>query len=133
MKISVKQYAAGLLEALEGKKKDEVKDVLANFIKVLVAHKALSKADKIVAEFAKQMDKSQGLLSAEVTTAFELNKEGVKELEDYIKEFTKVEQVELAEVVDKGLLGGFVLKFEDQILDGSLKKQINDLKLKIKN
>lgn len=132
MKVSPKQYATSLYEAVKDKKAGEVKGALANFVKLLVANNDLGKADKIIAEFVFIWNREHGLVQAEVISARQVDKESAKAIERYVKELSGARQVELSKTVDEKLLAGFVLKFNDLVLDGSLKTKISELKEEMK-
>lgn len=132
MRISIKQYAASLFEAIKDKKPEQAKLALANFLKLLIANNDLAKADKIIAEFTQVWNRENGLVAAEVTSARELDKDSSKAVKDYIKDLTGAREVELARQVDEKLLAGFVLKFGDVVMDGSLKTKIGELREEMK-
>ncbi|MFH0972492.1 MAG: F0F1 ATP synthase subunit delta, partial [Patescibacteria group bacterium] len=48
----------------------------------------------------------------------------IKLLSCYIIKLSQVSDVFISESIDKNLLGGFVIKYGDKILDASLRKQL---------
>lgn len=131
MKISAKQYALGLYEAIQGKKEGEVKDAIKTFVGILAKHNDFKKAKDIVCELDKIFKKEEGLLEAEIITANPINKEMVKTLKDYISEMSGAKKVEAKESVDPKILGGVIIRFEDKIVDASLKSRLEELKRNI--
>ena len=125
MKISAKQYARSLYEAVAGKKAG---DEVANFLKLLVRNNDLKLADKIIAEFTRLWNEHEGLITAEVVSARELDRESDSAIKNFLKEERSAKLVELKKSVDGKLLAGFILKFGDQVIDGSLRKKIARLK-----
>jgi len=125
MKISAKQYALSLYESVAGKKAGEAVD---NFLKLLVRNNDLKLADKIIAEFIRLWNEHEGLITAEVVSARVLDKESDRAIKNFLKEEKAAKAVELKKSVDQKLLAGFILKFGDQVIDGSLKKKIAQLK-----
>jgi len=67
---------------------------------------------------------------AKVTTVFPLDEDLRNEFKRLIKSFTGKRQIELEEVTNKDLVGGFVLNLGDRQMDESLKGKLNELKLK---
>lgn len=132
MRISTKQYAASLYGAVKDKNPGETKNVLANFLKILVKNNDLDRADKIIAEFVKAWNREYGLVAAEVVSARELDKDSSRAVKDYVKDLTGAREVELVKQVDGKLLAGFVLKFDDVVMDGSLKTKIGELRGEMK-
>ena len=128
MKISNKQYAISLFETVKELKNEKSKDVIANFINVLIKNNDLSKSNNIILEFNKVWNESHGLVEAEIISADKLDKANIKLLEEYIKKITSAKEVKIDNIIKKEILGGFILRVNDQVMDGSLKTKIKELK-----
>jgi len=128
MKPTAKQYAESLYQAVRGKKDSEVRNVIKNFVKVLISNNDISQADKIIKQFEKIWDINEGVVEAEVVSAKELDNKIVKLLNGYIAELAGAKKVLLKQRVDKDILGGTVIKYGDRVLDGSLKTRLLNLK-----
>jgi len=131
MKISAKQYARGLYEAVQEKKDGEVKGVLKKFIEVLVKNNDFKKAKDVIRNLDKIFREEEGILEAEIVVASPLKKEMVKIVKDYVTDMSGAKKVEVAERVDKSILGGVIIKYEDKIVDGSLKSKLSRLKMNL--
>ena len=131
MKITSKQYATSLYETILDKKEGELKGVIENFVKIIIANNDLSKADSVISEFSKLWNKEKGVIEAEVLSAVKLDKETVDILSDYISNITKSKNVSIETETDKKLIGGVIIKYGDKILDGSLKTRLKDFKNKL--
>lgn len=84
----------------------------------------------IAREFHHQYNVKKGIEVASVTTAVTLD-EGLKsELIDLVKKISGKEKVELKEIVDKDIIGGYVLKVGDRQIDDSIKSKLKALELK---
>lgn len=86
----------------------------------------------ICRQFLWQYNIYKGIETAEVTTTFPLNEDLRREFISIVKNMTGKE-IRLEEKVDKEILGGFVLKFNDRRLDDSLAGKLKELKLRFKN
>lgn len=128
MKITNKQYAQSLFEATRKLGEKELSLELDNFVRILAAHGDIGRAEAILSEFEKVWQKEHGITEAKVVSADRLEAKTLSELKDYITSETGSAEVQLEHVVDKDLLAGFVLRFNDQILDGSAKNMIKNLK-----
>ncbi len=128
MKITAKQYALSLYEAVDGKSSAQAKVMIAKLVELLAEKNLLAKADKIAGEFVKIWNEKHGIVEAEVVSAKELNKETIKLLKEYILKLSGAKEVLVSEKGDKGILGGVIIKYGDKILDGSLKTTLSDLK-----
>ena len=128
MKITPKQYAESLYQIVADKKDSEVKIAVENFVKVLISNNDIFKVDKITEKFVKVWNREQGIVEAEVVSAKELDKKIVKLLNDYIVKLSGARKVVAKQKVDKNILGGVVIKYEDKILDGSLRMRLGELR-----
>ena len=74
----------------------------------------------------------KSILSGTVTTSFPIN----DELRDQFKGIVSKaygKEIELAEKVDKEIIGGFILKVGDRQIDESIKSKLQRLKNKFKD
>ena len=68
------------------------------------------------------------MVEAEVISANVLDEETAEELKKYIADASGKKKVEINNKIDKKILGGAVIKYEDKIIDGSLKTRISELR-----
>ena len=128
MKITPRQYAESLYQVVQNKKDSEVKDVIKNFVKVLIGNNDIAQVDKIIKRFVKIWDMEQGIVEAEVVSAKELDKKIVLLLHCFIAELSGAKDVVIRQQVDKNILGGVIIKYEDRVLDGSLRMRLGELR-----
>ncbi|MDP2708590.1 MAG: ATP synthase F1 subunit delta [bacterium] len=128
MKITAKQFALSLYEIAAGRPAGQVKVAIKKFIGLLAEKNMLAQADKIIAEFIKIWNENHGIVEADVASAKSLDKDTLKLLKKYIAELSGAKEVTVSESVDKNILGGVVIKYEDKVLDGSLKTSLEELK-----
>ncbi len=128
MKISDRQYAESLLLAVAHQSESETKTSLDNFAQIMVENRDLNRLDAILAIFSKLWDKSQGELAVEFTGARAISAGVRDELEKYLQAKTGAKKIVLTEKIDTDILGGFILRYEDQMLNASLKQNLVDLK-----
>jgi len=125
MKFTAKQYAQALLEAIEATKEHD--QILDNFVKVLAENNDLRMFEEIAEEFHKQDLNRKGIKQVEVTSAAPINKENEHEI---IKELNKIVKgdLEIKKKVDENLIGGVIIQAEDQMIDASIKSNLEQLK-----
>ena len=133
MKISARQYALGLVEALRDVKDDEIKNKIDNFIKILVTNNDIKKADGIIKVFSKLWNEDRGTVEAEVISASKLEEADLEELKKYITKEEGAKEAVIKESIDKSILGGVKIRYNDTVLDASLKNQIERLQQKLKS
>lgn len=127
MKYSPHQYAIALYETLDALSPSQVKKIYRNFISLLVRNNALSLSEKIEKELEEYIREQNNQVLVKVTTTHSLSSEEVKHLKKALKEYTKKEIV-LESQTDQSILGGAVLKIKDLVIDGSIRKRLENLK-----
>jgi len=133
MKITPKQYAQALHESIKDKDKSQVEKIIKNFVGVLIENNGINKKDKIIEEFNKLWNKENNIVEVLVVSAKKISEEINSLLNNYIAKLTASKNVILNNKIDKDILSGVVLKYEDKILDGSFKNQLNGLKKQMKS
>ncbi len=108
--------------------KTDVKKI--NFLKLMIEKNRLFLIDSIIERFNKLIDKKNGVKRAKIITAFELSENQLNQINDKLSIVTKSKVVS-DNVIDKTILGGFIAKFDDQMLDMSTKGKLSELKDKI--
>lgn len=133
MANKTKQYSQLLFELTAGKKQAEAKKIIGEFVKFLVDKNLLHLQAGILGDFEEIWNKENDVLSAEVVSAYPLDKKMVEEIKSYLLQKVKFtpSEIVLKQVVDKKLLGGFIIRFEDKVFDASLKSRVSNLKEKI--
>lgn len=128
MKISAKQYAVSLYEAVQGKDRKDGEVIVRNFFDMLVRDNRTGEMKAIIEQFKKVWNKEKGIVEAEITSAKELDEEILELLNGYIAGLTGAKEVVVSERIDEKILGGAILRFGDTIVDGSLKTILAELK-----
>lgn len=128
MKLTPKQYAEGLFESINGKNEKEAQVVLDKFVSLLIVNNQTSQLRKIVDSFDLIWKQRNGIIEAEIKVAKKLGNDSREILQKYVLEISKAKNVEMTEVIDESLLGGFIVKYDGSIVDNSLKTRIQDLK-----
>ena len=101
-----------------------------NFLKLMIEKNRLFLIDRIYSRYKKLIDLNNGVKRAEIITAFELTETQLNQINDKLSNMTKTKVIG-NNVIDKTILGGFIAKFDDQMLDMSTKGKLSELKDKI--
>lgn len=131
MKISARQYAQGLYDSVLDKSEPEIKVALKNFTAVLAKNQDFNKVKEIIERFDEIWETAHGEVRAELISARELGGTARETVVNYLKEKTGAKKISMTEEIDHKLLGGFVLKYNSKVLDGSLKTSLAELKTEI--
>lgn len=118
-----------LLEAHFGGQADEQTGAAAlrNFVLLLGMNKRLDVFSEIAEEFARLRQASEKRHQVFVTTAFPL--EGAQREQIETRLSNKLGgQVEIHEQTDDSLVGGAIIRYGDQVIDGSLRGRLSKLR-----
>lgn len=122
-RLLTRQYGKILFESTKGLKGAELDGVIKNFLKFLQSKQMLSKAEPIMNEYEKYAKEAEGIQMIEIVSARELSVSAVKEISKHFGE-----KVEATVKIDPTVLGGIIVKTENEIFDGSVRGQLEKLK-----
>ncbi|MCE7996535.1 MAG: ATP synthase F1 subunit delta [Roseivirga sp.] len=107
----------------------KVNDLTLAIFEILTRKQREAYLPGIATEFHHQYNVRKGVEEATVTTTFKLDAKLRKEFEGIVTQISG-KKVELTELVNEDLLGGFVLKIGDRQIDDSISSRLSALKLK---
>ena len=107
-------------------KTDSENKTLRNFLNGVVEADRVSLIPEILSEFFEIADKNNGRVTATVTAALPLDEEAVSEVSQKLESiFSK--KVTVKTLTNKQLLGGFIAKVGNNVIDLSLKTKLEEL------
>lgn len=131
-KQQVKILATAVIRALQEKNKKEAIVIVENFLLYLKQHHYLYLLKDILAALKDLDNEAHNILAVEISSAHPLHKETISAIDKYLqKQLNK--ELSIEETIDESLLGGMKIKYQDQVLDLSIKKQINNLNKSLVN
>ena len=101
--------------------------LFVNFLKVLVTRGQVELFEDIKEEFLDQNKLLLGKVSASVTSSVKLTDNQKKLLKEKICEIFNVTDVDINEHNDESIIGGFIIKVGDTIIDSSTQNKLNGL------
>ncbi len=120
--------AAGIYSAILGGKLDAEAE---NFVRVLAENGRLGLLREIHAQFEALKNEREGVIEAEVQSAFELTDAQVADLVQRLEKKTGL-KVRTRVQVDKELIGGVKVLLGDKVIDGSARAQLAALETALK-
>ncbi|MFH0951503.1 MAG: ATP synthase F1 subunit delta [bacterium] len=133
MKHSARQYALALYEATADKKKTAIPDLIKNFFNLVIKNNDLAKMNDIVEAFTNIWQEANGRLSAQLITKQPVTAEVLKNITAYVKTQTNCQDIDWQQSTDPAILGGLLIKYRDQVIDGTIKSNLLRLKDKLVN
>ncbi|WP_456342999.1 ATP synthase F1 subunit delta [Thermovibrio sp.] len=122
--VPVERKRALLEEILS---KVEISPELKKVLLLMVQRNRLGLLREFKEEFESFVNARLGIVKAEITSATELDEETLNKIAKKIEElFGK--KAEITVKLDPSIIGGFIVKVADKVLDASIKTQLENLK-----
>jgi F-type H+-transporting ATPase subunit delta len=124
MKFTVKQYAQSLYEVITDSNPKDHDRVIENFISILKTNGDLAAYEQIVNEVDSLFQTENQTSKIEVTAN---SKESITP--GLLKELNKLAKTkaEVTTKIDDSIIGGVIIRVNDQLIDASMKTQLNNL------
>jgi len=105
----------------------EVNPLTLNLVLLLVSRGKLDIIDEIADEYQRLWNSHRGIELAEVTTAVPLAREDEQKLARHLGRIVG-KKVEIKADINPGVIGGFIARIGDRLLDGSTRSKLAALK-----
>ena len=115
----------GVLEELI--RRTRPRPTTANFLRVLLQNGRLAESSEVSTQFAQELDRRSGVVTAQVTTARPVPEQAQEALRARLGELTG-SKVRLQFAVDEELIGGVVTRIGSTVYDGSVRGQLEQLR-----
>jgi len=112
--------------------KGKVSELTAAFNNLLVKKGRESDLPEIAFAFVDQYNEIKGIHRVKLTTAVEVSAELKKSIELKVQKEKGLGTVELETATDERLIGGFVLEFNNNLVDASILRELKDIKKQFK-
>lgn len=106
--------------------KDKVSWEIVNFLYVLIDKRRERHILDIIQEYKVMFNKHEEIVKVVAVTAIPMEERYKAKLKVVLSN-KLMKKVELENMVDPGILGGVILKFENKLVDGSVKGKLEDL------
>ena len=114
-------------ELLENSISTQVGPLAANLMFVLASQSNVSILPKILDEYQGMQDSYRNIERATVTSAVPLDENQTKDITSYLSAIFQ-KDVSVSNRIDPDILGGFVARVGDRVLDGSSATKLHDMK-----
>jgi len=120
----------GIINAIA---KDHVSVMTIAFTNLLVRKGREKALPEIADAFVEQYNAIKGIHEVTLTTAVAIGEDVKKSIEAKIKAEADFTTVELHTKTDESIIGGFVLEFNNNLLDASIARELKDIKKQFLN
>jgi F-type H+-transporting ATPase subunit delta len=108
-----------------------VEKITLSLIDLVVKNGRESHIPAIARVFISETMKHKGVTKSVLTTAVKIDVKIRKQITDLISEVFKT-KVELEEKIDTGIIGGFILRVDDNYIDASIKNKLRKIRKELK-
>ncbi|UCH50399.1 MAG: ATP synthase F1 subunit delta [Chloroflexota bacterium] len=105
----------------------KINPMALNLAYLLISKGKLKDAGQIADEYERLLNDHQGIKTAEVTTAIALDNTEREKLSRHFEELTG-KKVRINAQVNPDILGGFIARIDDSLIDGSIRNKLETLK-----
>ncbi|MFT4203981.1 MAG: ATP synthase F1 subunit delta [Chitinophagaceae bacterium] len=109
--------------------KDKVSAQTWAFLTLVIQKNRAQYLDQIAQAFIEQYEAANGIHEVHLTTAVALDDNTQKMIVDKLKAAAQFDNVKVNNKVDPDIIGGFILEFDNKLIDASVSRRLNDLKL----
>lgn len=122
---------SGKLQVFKAVLEGRVGELTVSFVELVIKKQRESFLLPIARYFLRDIRRYKGITETSITTAVKLRKETVDEVKQFIFNQFKTD-VELKQKVDKDLIGGFILRIDDNYIDASIKSKLKRVEKELK-
>lgn len=115
-------------QVLDAITKDKISVLTASFNKLMVSKGREDTLPEIVEAFIDLYNGIKGIHKVKLTTAYPVSEELKQSIVDKFTATTPLQHIQLEAVVREELVGGFVLEFNNNMVDASILRDLKDLK-----
>jgi F-type H+-transporting ATPase subunit delta len=110
---------------------NEIQKITLSLLDMVVKNGRENYLPAIARVFISETKKHNGITESVLTTAVKVDDKIKNQITDFIADLFKT-KVELKEVVDKEIIGGFVLRIEDSFIDASIRNKLRKIEKELK-
>lgn len=107
--------------------KPSVNPLLANFLGVMGMHNRLGILDQVAQAYSDLMDELLGKIEVDVTVSQKLSAAELDQVRQKVSAALKKDAI-VHQYIDESIIGGMVLRVGDQLIDASVKTQLETMK-----
>jgi F-type H+-transporting ATPase subunit delta len=111
----------------------KVSPLMNAFVQLMTAKAREAVLPEIITSFIRQYKELKGIKTVKLTTAVAISDAVKNEIVAQVKRTPGYENLELEEIVDPNLIGGFVLQADDKLIDASIAYDLKTISRQFEN
>ena len=110
----------------------EISNKVANFVLVIGQANRINLLESVLESFKRLVALEKNQKNVTVASSYALDQEQLEKIEQALQKRTGSE-INISTHLDKSLIGGIKISYEDQVIDLSLKNKLEALKAQLRN
>lgn len=98
------------------------------FIKLIIKKNREYFLPEIATAFVEQYNKLKNIHTVKITTAVAISDNTKQYIQQKIQQETALQNIQIEEIIEEELIGGFMLEFNNNLLDASILRDLRDVK-----
>jgi F-type H+-transporting ATPase subunit delta len=115
------------LRTVEAVTKGNITPLTLSFIRLMITKTRESSLPEIITSFVQQYKDKKGIQIVKLTTATPVSDSVKQAIVARVKQTGNIQNLELQEVVDPSIIGGFVLQVGDKLVDASISYDLKQI------
>lgn len=108
--------------------KNKISELTNAFIRLIIKKSREYFLPEIAVAFVQQYNILKNIHTVKITTVIPISKESKKNIQEKIQQEKSLPNIEIEEEVNEELIGGFVLEFDNNLIDASILRDLKDVK-----
>ncbi len=121
------------IRAFEAVTKDKISTLTMSFIRLMINKTREAAMPEIITSFIKQYKDKKGIQIVKLTTATPVSDSVKQAIVEQVKRTGNIDKLELQEIVDPSIIGGFVLQAGDKLVDASISYDLQHVARQFEN
>jgi F-type H+-transporting ATPase subunit delta len=106
----------------------KISDIVYGFLTLMIKKGREAHFHEMVESFITQYNQISHITVVKITSAVKIDAGMLQSIINNLKKKEHLKEVELHEVIDSSILGGFVLEYADKMIDSSVSTSLNSLR-----
>jgi len=112
---------------------NKIQPVTLRFLYLVIDNKRDTYIRNILRNFIDLYNDRQGIKAVSLTSAVEIGDKERESVKSLVKKYFNAQKIDFQERIDKDIIGGFIIQIEDQLLDASVKRQLEKVRHTLKH
>lgn len=121
------------IRAIDAVTKDTISALTMSFLRLMINKTREVVLPEIITSFIKQYKDNKGIHTVKLTTATPVSESVKQAIIEQVKKTGNIDKLELQEVVDPAIIGGFVLQAGDKLVDASVAYDLQNIARQFEN